>query len=174
MKKKITIIILFLTILLITNCVVSSDYLIEESTNNNSIEPIFSQTLGIDLAIPEQNQYYTANGIRFNWATNDITTHLVYILDDPVIVEKKEQNDFTYSSIKNKENIMAMWSSTMGESNGNSTGFLKADVFKVVSNGVVTDNNFTFTTGQYFVVVIGYDRNGELKYSSQEKRFYIY
>jgi len=150
------------------NCVLYTDFdesyrILNDETDN--IIPFFEGTVPISTAAPEKEMWYDAAGVKFNWAREDIAYFNVLISSDLLY-----NNEY---DISNKEVIVASTDSTYTEADGNSMGYLGGTAFYVFQNGQKTSTPFTFTTGKYFWVVLGYSESGELTHSSAISSFYI-
>jgi len=148
-------------------CIAYSNYeYIFEDENSYNIIPFWEETLPINTAAPEEELFYTAEGVRFNWARDNVPYFTILISQIPL-----ETNG---SEITNQEVILAGSDSSYTESDKNSMGYLGPTAFSIYFNGNKTSEPFVFTSGTYYWLVLGFDEAGELTHSSRQTKFYIH
>jgi len=124
---------------------------------------LFPETSPIMTGAPENHNYYTAAGLRFNWATGCCSFYQITVSNSPLIV--------TNSIINNRNAILAIWNSQMnGDAN---TGYLTPNQIMAYQNDSITSTPYTFGPGSYYWSVSGFNNIGELTHSSEEKLFYV-
>jgi hypothetical protein len=168
-------IIIILPLLLLEQCVLTSDSAMPEEDSGGQEAPFIPRTRGIEMGAPEQEEYYTADGIRINWATAAIHYHIVFIMSsNPELDTGTSYSSYSAYSLKSKENIVARWDTSLGESNLSSTGYIGPDILRWAVQGEAVTASFSFTSGTYYALILGYDEHGELTHSSAVRKFFIY
>jgi len=155
----------FYTFLVMLNLLSSSACTIVNTgiPNDSNSHLLFPETLPIMTGAPENNNFYSAAGLRFNWATGCCSFYQILISNSPLIIVNK--------NISNANTISAIWNSQM---NGDiNSGYLTPDQFVLYQNGTITSTPFVFITGAYYWSVSGFNNIGELTHSSEEKLFYV-